>query len=83
MAVQQLTDGNPDGSILGRSDDKVAAFGATPVVQPATTGTETGFTAGSGTAVLDDSTFTGNTGSAAYTIGDVVLAMKQLGFLAS
>ena len=58
-------------------------FGATPVVQPATTGTTTGFTAGSGTAVLDDSTFTGDTGTAAYTIGDIVKALKDLGLLAA
>jgi hypothetical protein len=58
-------------------------FGATPVVQPDTTGTTTGFTAGSGTAVLDDSTFTGNTGTAAYTIGDIVKALKDLGLLAA
>ena len=58
-------------------------FGATPVVQPDTTGTTTGFTAGSGTAVLDDSTFTGDTGTAAYTIGDIVKALKDLGLLAA
>jgi hypothetical protein len=60
-----------------------AAFGATRVIQPATTGTATGFTAGAGTTVTHLSTFTGNTGSAAYTIGDVVLALKQLGWLAA
>ena len=58
-------------------------FGATPVAQPSTTGTTTGFTSGSGTAVLDDSTFTGDTGSTAYTIGDVVKALKDLGLLAA
>lgn len=54
-----------------------------PVVQYATTGTTTGFTAGAGTPVLSDSTFTGNTGATAYTIGDVVRAMKLVGLIAA
>jgi len=58
-------------------------FGVNAVVQPATTGTTTGFTAGAGTAVDSAATFTGGTGAAAYTIGDVVLALKQLGVLAA
>lgn len=62
---------------------QLAFFGATPVIQQATTGTTTGFTAGSGTAVNDDSTFTGNSGTAAYTIGDIVLALKNYGLLAA
>jgi hypothetical protein len=62
---------------------KIGHYGATPVVQPATTGTTTGFTAGAGTAVRDDSTFTGGTGATAYRISDVVLALKQLGLLAA
>jgi hypothetical protein len=61
----------------------VGFYGVTPVAQPSTTGTTTGFTAGAGTAVLSDSTFTGNTGTAAYTIGDVVKALKDLGLLAA
>lgn len=43
MAEQQLTDGQSDGAVLGRSDDLIAMYGATPVAQasaiPAVTGT--------------------------------------------
>ena len=62
----------------------VAAWGAAlPSAQPSTTGTTTGFSASTGTAVVSGSTFTGNTGTTAYTIGDIVLALKQQGLLAS
>lgn len=61
--------------------NKLGFFNVTPIVQPSTTGTTAGFTVGTGTGVNDDSTFTGNTGSNAYTIGDIVLALKQVGIL--
>ena len=62
---------------------KLGFFDAAPVAQQATTGTTTGFTAGSGTAANDDSTYTGGSGSKAYTVGDIVLALKNLGLLAA
>lgn len=34
MAVQQLTDGGSEGAYVGRSDDKLGFFGATPIVKP-------------------------------------------------
>jgi len=55
----------------------------TPVAQQNTTGTSTGFTAGSGTSVQDVSTFTGGTGATAYRISDIVKALKAYGLLAS
>lgn len=70
-------------SIGNAATDTVGFYGATAVVQPATTGTTTGFTAGAGTAARADSTYTGNTGSAAYTVGDIVKALKDLGLLAA
>lgn len=39
MAVQQLSDGGPDGTLLGRAADKLGFFGATTVVK------QTGFAA--------------------------------------
>ncbi len=35
MAINQLSDGNPDGTQMGQSptDDKIAFYGATPIVQ--------------------------------------------------
>lgn len=77
-ATREFMQAEASGSVV-----KLAFFGSTAVVQPATTGTTTGFTAGAGTAVNDASTFTGNTGTAAYTIGDIVLALKQLGLMAA
>jgi hypothetical protein len=62
---------------------KLGFYNATPVVQQATTGTTTGFTVNSGTTVRDDSTFTGNSGTKAYTVGDIVRALKNLGLLAA
>ena len=71
------------GTKLGEAaNQKLGFWGATPVVQPSGTGETVGFTAGSGTAVLDDSTFTGNIGSTAYRINDIVKALKQTGILA-
>lgn len=61
---------------------KLGFWNATPVVQPSGTGETAGFTANAGTAVNDASTFTGNVGSTAYRISDIVKALKQAGILA-
>ena len=78
-----LGTGTLRGIKFGISGNSIGFVGATPVAQQATTGTVTGFTAGSGTAANDDSTFTGNSGTAAYTVGDIVLALKNYGLLAA
>lgn len=67
---------NHDGTTVG-------LYAATPVVQATAGGVVAGFTAGSGAAVLVDSTFTGNSGTEAYTISDIVVALKNLGPLAA
>ena len=73
------------GSVTGATtfSGNVGFYGESATAQPSSTGEATGFTANSGTAVKDDSTFTGNVGSKAYTIGDVVKHLKTLGLLDS
>lgn len=81
-----------DGANIAVSEDKgtqiatapaqkLGFYGADPVAQPDTTGTLIGFDPGVGDRVLQDSTFTGNNGSAGYTIGDIVGHLKALGLL--
>ena len=81
--IADTTNSNEKLTILSAATQKLGFFGTTPVIQQATTGTTTGFTAGSGTAAKDDSTFTGNSGTKAYTVGDIVLALKNYGILAA
>lgn len=78
-----ITDTSTGTKIGTGTTQKLGFFNATPVVQQATTGTTTGFTAGAGTTAKSDSTYTGGSGSSAYTVGDIVLALKNLGFLAA
>ena len=79
---------------IGGSGGKMAFFGTGPVGQPKTTGTVIGVenlqTAAGNTKAnieevvkvdLEKATFTGNNGTTKYTLSDVVLALKQLGFL--
>lgn len=61
----------------------IGLYAATPVAQHSSTGEATGFTAGVGTPVMDVSTFTGNTGTKAYTISDIVKALKNIGIIAA
>jgi hypothetical protein len=72
------------GTKIGTAtSQKLGFFNAAPVVQQAGTGETTGVSGGSGTNIHANATFTGNVGSAAYTISDVVKALKNLGLLAS
>ena len=75
--------GTGTGTKIGTATtQKIGFFNATPAAQQSGTGEGTGFTAGGGTAVNDQSTFTGNVGSTAYRINDIVKALKTLGLLA-
>lgn len=81
-AMVLCTAGNTPSVQLGTAAaDLVGFYDVTGVAQYATEGTVTGFTAGTGTAVNDDSTFTGNTGTKAYTVGDVVRCLKLVGLM--
>ena len=80
------TGGNVMGVVVGNAATETLGFyGSTGVVQPVSgTGTTAGFTAvNTSTAVAAASTFTGNTGSSAYTITDLVYALKKLGLIAA
>jgi len=62
---------------------KLGLFGAPPAAQPKAARTAGGFAAGTGPAVDAAATFTGGVGTSAYTIGDIVKALKQIGAIAS
>ena len=75
--------GTSTGTKIGTATgQKIGFFNATPVAQQNGTGETSGFVAGTGTAVNNDSTFTGNVGGTAYRINDIVKALKNLGILA-
>lgn len=74
----------PDGVQHGVDSGMLEGFFAkAPVVQPTAGGVVAGGAAGAGAAILRDSTVTGGVGTAAYTIGDIVAALKSLGLIAS
>ena len=63
----------------------VGFFGANPVIKPTAAVDTTTTAAGSGTNVFTNTTFPGATGSGstAYTVSDIVSALKALGLLTS
>lgn len=86
-ATSNLTQENipqTDGHNVGKTaKDLVGFWGATPIVQP---GSPSGYTttaaAGSTTSVYVNTTFDGGVGATAYTLGDIVIALKNAGILA-
>ncbi len=83
-AAKSIIAGTTNGLKIGTATtQKLGFYNATPVVQPAAnTDTSTG-AAGSSTAVYLNTTFTGSGGTAAYTIGGLITALKALGLLAA
>lgn len=81
--VRKLSDQNPDGTQFGNSaTDLIGFWGAAPVAQNGAPGGLTGtVAAGATTSVFVNTTFSGGTGSTAYTVADVVLVLKTMGIL--
>jgi len=73
-------------AIFGSSTSTFCLFGTQSSTQMSSTGKVTGFTsnaASTATFVSSSSTFTGNYGTKAYTVSDVVFAMKKAGLMAT
>lgn len=77
--------GTSTGTKIGTAtSQKLGFYNSTPVVQQNTTGTTTGYTGNTSANILyNESTFTGGSGSTAYRVSDIVLALKNLGLLAT
>ncbi len=84
MTINQLGDGSGDGvSVAGPFNGKIGFYAATPVAQQTNPGNTHTTAAGATTGVFTNTAFDGGTGTKGYTIGDLVLALKNLGLLAS
>ncbi len=71
-------------TFMSAANQKLGLWGATPIVQPAGTSELIGIVGNSATAAnATNMTSNGNTGSAAYSLNDVVKAIKKVGLLAS
>lgn len=76
IGVTQFISGSTNGTQIGVTGNKLGFFGATPIVRPTTGVAAATFTANSGTAINDASTFDG------YTIKQAIKALRNLGLLA-
>lgn len=76
------------GTILGTKiatdpKQKLGFYGNTPVVQNASPNGKQTTSGSSAITMTTGHAFNGNTGSTYYTVGDVVYALKVLGFIAN
>lgn len=91
MSVNVVTTSNQwntpesaDGVQIGKAaTSKVGFYGATPAAQPTAAANVHTVAAGSTTSVYVNTTFDGSIGSTAYTLGDLVAALKTAGLIAS
>jgi len=80
MAVLERTDANPDGTRFGQSaTDKVAFYGAAPVVQPATIAASTDTT----TTTSTTTALTTDLDSLRVKYNDLLAKLKTLGIIAT
>ncbi len=80
MAARQLSDKRDDGTTLGQSStDKIAFFGATPVVQPTTIADATNTT----TTTSTTTALTADLDSLRSKFNSLLSKLETLGLLAS
>ncbi len=84
----QLSRGDDQGLVIGFATapgtglpDKIAFFGGTPTAPITPTGLTATSVAGSTTTVFVNTAWTAGLGSTAYTIADVIFALKTLNIL--
>ena len=72
-----------DGTAIAPLGGPVGFFGATPATQPTAATNVHTVAAGSSAGAYVNTTYDGSIGSTAYTVGDLVAALKTLGLIKS
>lgn len=81
-AVKLGTGPGTDSVLVGTNTNKLGFFGAAGHTRPVASADATVSAAGA-TPANTETTYTGGTGASAYSVGGLVLALKQLGLIAS